>query len=688
MQAYERKVRGVGVVLCWLGLGVGVACWQAAGPGFTPPLGQAHTPAAAAAVGSHDVELEVRQRYRPDGDGFALDSTEFVVVAPGRDRVDLIVLSQGEHPIGAIPRGSGVLTITDYVSPGLVVDRLSFGGATDGLYRLSWPATGLPEGVATDPYRSTYVVAAGDGTVTSTVTWRHEGRLSTTDDDGIHLGLDAATVASAFAADETPRMGVALFNAGSQRRSIRLTCTMLRHGAGDEESACAGGPDQTREIRVAPLERVSFEWPLALLGYGKWDVRVRGEEAGETGAEVSGAGKPPRWLSSASVARYPSRVDRPDAERSQFGVNWAFKRALPLLARAGIRWERRIFVLWDTLAGTGVEKRWLYSDAYERAASAHGIGLLGYFEAYDERWKGGVPPADEFGPLVGEGVGRYGGSVRYWELWNEPDNPIFFRGGVGDYLLLHQRGAAAARQADPSARVLMAGLGEWGAGQFADRFLEQGGGRETDVASLHVYALPRPPEEDFRKRIQQSQRLLQRYGVARPLWITEMCWSTHPDFAPGSYWVTEEEQAQFLARAVVVALAEGVEKVFWFAFADGPGGRSDYYPANGCGLVDWEGFARPALVAYANLSWHLEGADYVGRLPLGDEALHAHLFRRGDEGVAVVWSVRVPRLVTLPLQPGGGEARDLYGNPIPYERTPDGVRLLAGGGPAYFTFGF
>ncbi len=688
-----------GLALWCLAL-VAVGCVQ---QGQAPPAGRAQGPApTAAAVPAHrDVELEVRQRYRRDGGDLVLDRTEFTVTAARPDGLELLVLAQGERPIDIVPVGSGFITITDYVSPGFVVDRLSLGDAATGSRRLNWRGAGLPAGVETDPYRAVYVLAARDGTMTTTLTWHQEDRAPAPAASGLDLRLYPATFASAFASDQTPSLGVALFNTERDRRSIRLACTLAPVASGQwpvasnqwpvagPESAvpsdaglpCGGAGAPPREVLLEPLEKVSFDWPLAVPGYGKWTVRVRAEgEGSEAATGLSEA--------SASVVRFPSRpAAQRYAEQSRFGVNWAPQRALPLLARAGIRWERHIFALWDVLAAERGAARWSYSDAYLRAAQAHGIQLLGYFLGYDKRWTRGLPLSDDFARLVGDVVERYRGSVQHWELWNEPEEPTFFRGSVEDYLALHEGGAAAVRQADAAARVHMAGSGHWRAGQFVDRFLQLGGGRATDIANLHPYAFPQPPEEEFRRRIQQSQRLLQQHRLNRPLWITEMCWPTHPDFSPGHYWVSEEEQAQFLARAAVLAVAEGVEKIFWFGLGDNPLDRPNYYPYNGCGLVDWDGFARPALVAYANLSWHLEGSSYLGRLPLGDEALQAHLFRRGEEGVAVVWSARVPRTVMLPFQPAEGDVRDLYGNPIPFERARDGIHLVAGGSPAYLTFG-
>src|SRR5207244_1393106 len=51
-------------------------------------------------------------------------------------------------------------------------------------------------------------------------------------------------------------------------------------------------------------------------------------------------------------------------------------------------------------------------------------------------WK--RPPADlrAFTELMALLAGRYRGSIRSWEIWNEPDNPDFWAGSAADYAAL------------------------------------------------------------------------------------------------------------------------------------------------------------------------------------------------------------------------------------------------------------
>lgn len=65
---------------------------------------------------------------------------------------------------------------------------------------------------------------------------------------------------------------------------------------------------------------------------------------------------------------------------------------------------------------------------------------------------------------------------------------------------------------------------------------------------------------------------MDKYG-SRPVWLTEMGWATHR----GAYGVGEDQQAHFLARTYITALAQpNVEKIFWYDFRDDNASGASY----------------------------------------------------------------------------------------------------------------
>ncbi len=162
---------------------------------------------------------------------------------------------------------------------------------------------------------------------------------------------------------------------------------------------------------------------------------------------------------------------------------------------------------------------------------------------------------------------------------------------------------------------------------------------------------------------------------SRDLWITEVNWplaGTGPwSPAAGKPNVSEEEQADYLVRYFVPALASGlVEKIFWWQMA-----------APGYGLVDTRGETwrkRPSFEALRELRGRIEGSDFEGRE--GEGGAEVYNFRKGGGAFAVVWTAGAPverefrRPVEAVLDRSGREAA-----------RPSG-KILIQGSPKYVLF--
>jgi hypothetical protein len=194
------------------------------------------------------------------------------------------------------------------------------------------------------------------------------------------------------------------------------------------------------------------------------------------------------------------------------------------------------------------------------------------------------PPAgtDAYAAFLKALIGRYGpdGSfwsehpgvpkqpIQAWQLWNEPDHLHYWSDQpfARDYVRLADAARAAIKQADPDARVVMAG--------FADRSWKsiatvyQAGAKGIfDVVAIHPYTYE---VENVLRIVRYARRALRRAGDAdRPLWLTEVTWSSgkRPGHAPAPFETTPEDQAARLAKALPLLIRErhklGVERIFW-----------------------------------------------------------------------------------------------------------------------------
>ncbi len=270
---------------------------------------------------------------------------------------------------------------------------------------------------------------------------------------------------------------------------------------------------------------------------------------------------------------------------------------IALMNEAGVQWQREE-IFWDRIQkepngpfdwdgdGSG-----FYN--YDRAiAMQHeaGINILGLLD-YNPYWFKGKNPhpdewIDDWGNYVYATVARYGrdrGQIKYWELWNEPnlaksgyDSGLY---EVKDFVRLLQVGHAAAKAADPEAKIVMGGMASiWGEPPnqynydyftYLDIVGQLGGWNYVDIIAVHPYR-PDAPEgellgrqqgvQDFRTEMNDLDELMLRYGT-KPIWITEMGWASNTLW-PG---VNEDTQAFFLIRMYVMAITHpSIERVFWY----------------------------------------------------------------------------------------------------------------------------
>jgi hypothetical protein len=158
----------------------------------------------------------------------------------------------------------------------------------------------------------------------------------------------------------------------------------------------------------------------------------------------------------------------------------------------------------------------------------------------------------------------------------------------------------------------------------------------------------------------------------RDLWITEFNWPLKGTgkYSPasGKPNVTEEEQADFLVRYCVLALASGfVERIFWWQLV-----------APGYGLIDnreggWR--RRPGYFALKTLVRMLEGSTFQEKIP--DPQAMIFVFTKGDNRIAVCWTTGSEFDFNFPGEIKGVTDRD--GRDI----QPAGQNLALSGRPQY-----
>jgi hypothetical protein len=289
--------------------------------------------------------------------------------------------------------------------------------------------------------------------------------------------------------------------------------------------------------------------------------------------------------------------------------------ALPDQARLGVGIVRQPFD-WSHVERSG----WaLYDDNVARAAAA-GVSVLPILVRRPELG----PPRSRaaYARFAGDAVRRYGptGSfwiehpevpflpVHAWQVWNEPNIPNWWRGGVSAraYVRLLRAGAAAIRAADPGAEVVAAGLPNSKLGvpflDYLDQMYRAGARGVFDTLAIHPYSRDVGGVLALAER---ARAVMNRWHDRSRLWITEFGWSTGG--GKSAFRVSERGQADRIAGSLSALIAERralrLRGFIFFRWRDAvapPELGRDPWPLH-TGLLDAEGTPKRGLWAFARV---------------------------------------------------------------------------------------
>ena len=406
------------------------------------------------------------------------------------------------------------------------------------------------------------------------------------------------------------------------------------------------------------------------------------------GLEITAGGRKEVWWSPYFV-RPATEVDT--ARTRRFGINTAEVSVAAEMRRCGFGWVRFENAKWmmfctakDHYAFDGSITPWCVNyDTIYSTYQALGMKVLPYVFQPPE-WatsapkdvqqnRVGYPPANnaDYGEAIFQMVAREGSArvatsqllttdkksglkqINAVELWNEPNlnDPGWgpFVGSMPQYFEVMRAGAEGSRRADPSLPVSCAGLGVEleVTGQLADYKYKDG---KTpldfvDIINVHFYSGREEPEicgwdpnihregptQDGMTYPEELEDLVIWRDQLKPkaeIWLTE----TGNDVG-GPIGRTERYQAGKVPRAVMLALAAGVEKVFIYR-------EKGSIPTlhAGAGLLRNDLSVRPLWFTVATMIRQLQGFEgRAQRLPSADPKVWMFLWQDGKRKVISAW---------------------------------------------------
>jgi hypothetical protein len=291
-------------------------------------------------------------------------------------------------------------------------------------------------------------------------------------------------------------------------------------------------------------------------------------------------------------------------------------------------------------------------------ANKQGINLV-FTVSYQNRPIPGTAEADRIQQLVerydGDGVNDMPGltkPVLYWQIGNEPEGRV----KPEEYMQLLEYAYKAVKKANPRCQVILAGL-EVKPGPeptFIDSIFQSGAGAYFDIMDIHIFGNARGEYHQIEKKYFETQKILKKYGITKPIWITETGTASGTFIFPREpdkqFSQSEKEQAIDLVRRYMVSLGLGIKKVFWawgliedYGFMGWKDGFFDHTGLiyNGLGLDDAGPFVKKlSYYSYKKMTEKVEGADWskTSRMPGLPLGIYGVRFIKSGKPVYVLWS--------------------------------------------------
>jgi hypothetical protein len=310
--------------------------------------------------------------------------------------------------------------------------------------------------------------------------------------------------------------------------------------------------------------------------------------------------------------------------------------------------------LWDSqVSWRDLETRpgvfnFAYLDSLVATARAHGakpmlvLGQTPRFHATHPTWSGAygkgaatMPSLSSWKTYVATVAARYGSAVDY-QVWNEPNVIGYWRGSPAQMATLTRtaRGvidkwAPNATVVAPSFPVRLAAQRSWISRYYATKT----GGRKVasyvDAVSLNVYPARVGSPESSMTLLRQMRAILAAGGVHKPIWNTEINYGLIGN-GHNAAKISVRHQAANVTRTYVLNAANGVKRVYWYAWDLHGIGNTELTAHNNAKLTK-------AGVAFRVVSSWLVGGR-VSRCSVSSAGLYTCAVRSSDGVKRIYWN--------------------------------------------------
>jgi PKD repeat protein len=250
---------------------------------------------------------------------------------------------------------------------------------------------------------------------------------------------------------------------------------------------------------------------------------------------------------------------------------------------------------------------------------------------------------------------RSAGRVKYWEIWNEPNDTHFWTGDIPTLVTMAQHAQQIIRSVDPNA-IILTPAPTWTATapyEWMTTYLQSGGGNYADIIAFHGYVNSSPEEIDS-LAAKMRDAMNANGQSAKQLWDTEASFSL-----AGSCTTSicdPDQQAAFLVRHYMLHLSRGVDRYLWYAWEDTWGTLWN----------STSGVLKPGL-AYKNVYNWLVGATLSQTCSASNGTWTCGITRPNGYQGLIVWNPSSSVSYTAASQ--YKQYRDIYGNTVTMPST-------------------
>lgn len=194
------------------------------------------------------------------------------------------------------------------------------------------------------------------------------------------------------------------------------------------------------------------------------------------------------------------------------------------------------------------------------------------------------PPleAQDFGNYAYQLAKKYP-DIIHWQVWNEPNNPIFWPSGPNaeEYAKILKAAYYGIKEANPNAQVVLGGI-SLNDFNYLRKLYEAGARPYFDKMAVHLYNPLMSPSQYLENEIKDLHNLMEVYDDGKKeIWLTEIGWYTGSSAAS----VNEEQQASFMKELFdVVKDNKYIGAVFWHTLMDCDANRDASNPEHNYGI--------------------------------------------------------------------------------------------------------